>query len=224
MNLLWMKWISFKTICLSQAGEDTDVILGLGYDNTLGNKLGITLIATGFEHKDPFTKRERPKAEAQQEDKIVMTLGGELLKEKCQGNQKCKREIHLAPTLVDEIPMPQMQDAETDIFLHQYLLRRTSKKKKPQEVHLQLKLKEEPTPMEIERRELEAQKQALEDKFAQLRQNILGNVNTQQHSSNNYPTSAASGGYLARPSNIYADSKPEVSLQNLPKNRFLHLK
>ncbi|HEX3933633.1 MAG TPA: cell division protein FtsZ, partial [Puia sp.] len=39
---------------LSQAGEHTDVILGLGYDNTLGASLGITLIATGFEHRDPF--------------------------------------------------------------------------------------------------------------------------------------------------------------------------
>src|SRR6476619_4359554 len=38
---------------LSQAGENTDVILGLGYDNTLDNNLGITLIATGFQHKDP---------------------------------------------------------------------------------------------------------------------------------------------------------------------------
>src|SRR5918994_6996982 len=43
---------------LSQAGENTDVILGLGYDNSLGSKLGITLIATGFQHKDPFTRRE----------------------------------------------------------------------------------------------------------------------------------------------------------------------
>jgi cell division protein FtsZ len=36
---------------LSQAGENTDVILGLGYDSNLGSKIGITLIATGFEHK-----------------------------------------------------------------------------------------------------------------------------------------------------------------------------
>src|SRR5687768_16730801 len=48
---------------LSQAGEHTDVILGLGYDNSLGSKIGITLIATGFEHKDPFAKRDLPKAE-----------------------------------------------------------------------------------------------------------------------------------------------------------------
>ena len=46
---------------LSQAGDDTDVILGLGYDNNLESKIGITLIATGFEHKDPFDKKEAPK-------------------------------------------------------------------------------------------------------------------------------------------------------------------
>ncbi len=59
---------------LSQAGENTDVILGLGYDNSLENKIGITLIATGFEHKDPFDKKETPKEEAKKEEKIVMTL------------------------------------------------------------------------------------------------------------------------------------------------------
>jgi len=60
---------------LSQAGENTDVILGLGYDNNLGEKIGITLIATGFEHKDPFDKKEAPKEESKKEEKIVMTLG-----------------------------------------------------------------------------------------------------------------------------------------------------
>src|SRR3954469_15668310 len=57
---------------LSQAGENTDVILGLGYDNSLGSQIGITLIATGFQHKDPFSKRETPKQEPKNEDKIVM--------------------------------------------------------------------------------------------------------------------------------------------------------
>jgi cell division protein FtsZ len=59
---------------LSQAGENTDVILGLGYDNALENKIGITLIATGFEHKDPFDKKESPKVEKKEEEKIVMML------------------------------------------------------------------------------------------------------------------------------------------------------
>ncbi|MEO8769558.1 MAG: cell division protein FtsZ [Ferruginibacter sp.] len=55
---------------LEHAGEDTDVILGLGYDNTLGSEIGITLIATGFEHKDPF---KQPVKEVVT-DKIVMSL------------------------------------------------------------------------------------------------------------------------------------------------------
>jgi cell division protein FtsZ len=64
-----------------QAGEHADVIMGMGYDNTLEDKLGITLIATGFEHKDPFAQKiEVPRA-AQlttliqpKEEKVVMPL------------------------------------------------------------------------------------------------------------------------------------------------------
>ena len=62
---------------LRQAGEGTDVILGMGYDNTLGDKIGITLIATGFEHKDPFTKTQPKKAEPKKDEKIVLTLGAQ---------------------------------------------------------------------------------------------------------------------------------------------------
>lgn len=58
---------------LNQAGEDTDVILGLGCDNSLGDKISITLIATGFEHKDPFPKTEAP-VKHKEGEKIVMEL------------------------------------------------------------------------------------------------------------------------------------------------------
>ena len=57
-----------------RTGENADVIMGMGYDETLGQKIGITLIATGFEGKDPFKKDEPKKAEAPIEEKIVMTL------------------------------------------------------------------------------------------------------------------------------------------------------
>jgi cell division protein FtsZ len=57
-----------------QAGEDTDVIVGMGYDNTLDKKIGITLVATGFEHKDPFAKSPVSSKAIPQEEKIVMTL------------------------------------------------------------------------------------------------------------------------------------------------------
>ncbi len=65
-----------QTYLLQHAGEETDVILGLGYDNTLGKQIGITLIATGFEHKSPFYKREDKKPEPAKDEKIVMTLDG----------------------------------------------------------------------------------------------------------------------------------------------------
>src|SRR6476660_7548711 len=60
---------------LSHAGEDTDVILGLGYDNSLDDKIGITLIATGFEHKDPFDKPEPKSEQPRKDDRIILTLG-----------------------------------------------------------------------------------------------------------------------------------------------------
>lgn len=57
-----------------QAGEDTDVIVGMGYDETLDKKIGITLIATGFEHKDPFAKPQAVKAPEVVPAKEVVTL------------------------------------------------------------------------------------------------------------------------------------------------------
>src|SRR6195952_783140 len=61
---------------LEHAGQDTDVILGLGYDNTLGAAIGITLIATGFEHKDPFAKEPTTITSVPEvkSEKIVMHL------------------------------------------------------------------------------------------------------------------------------------------------------
>ena len=66
---------------LAQAGEDTDVILGMGYDETLADQIGITLIATGFEEKKEGeyktsvtpAKTITPK----EPEKVVMVLGEE---------------------------------------------------------------------------------------------------------------------------------------------------
>ncbi len=78
---------------LSQAGDDTDVIMGLGYDNTLETKIGITLIATGFEHKDPFDRKEPPKVEKKEEEKIVMVL---------QHPEEDKKKYHQPVFVFDE--------------------------------------------------------------------------------------------------------------------------
>ncbi|TAH10080.1 MAG: cell division protein FtsZ [Sphingobacteriia bacterium] len=65
-----------------QAGEDTDVIVGMGYDPTLDKKIGITLIATGFEHKDPFAKPQAIKIPEVKPEKEVVTLDMNVLEQK----------------------------------------------------------------------------------------------------------------------------------------------
>jgi cell division protein FtsZ len=202
---------------LSQAGENTDVILGLGYDNTLGSQIGITLIATGFQHKDPFTRREAPRQEApKQPERIVMTLGEQPVP-KPEATTITTKEDLLAPRLIDEntiaeeIPMPQLQDADFD--LHLSSLNKVEEKEEDPEapVHLQLKIKDESAGAEEEKKELERKKQELDDRFEKLRRSILStDIQAAKPAQNTSQASAASGGYLARPSNIYAESKPEV--------------
>lgn len=80
---------------LSQAGENTDVILGLGYDNSLGDKIGITLIATGFEAKNPFDKKPAANEEVKPNvEKIVMSLA------------EPEKKAYTQPALFSEEPKP----------------------------------------------------------------------------------------------------------------------
>lgn len=58
----------------SQAGENTDVIVGMGNDNNLDKKLGITLIATGFSYKDPFGKPAKQEVIEAKPEKVVFNL------------------------------------------------------------------------------------------------------------------------------------------------------
>jgi cell division protein FtsZ len=57
-----------------QASENTDVIVGMGYDNSLDKKIGITKIATGFEHKNPFANPAAPHKVETKPEKFVVTL------------------------------------------------------------------------------------------------------------------------------------------------------
>ena len=89
-----------------RTGEHSDVIMGMGYDTTLGQKLGITLIATGFEGKDPFMKETPKKAEAPIEEKIVMTLvSDEML------NDASNKITAATEPVVEKIEAPEMSDS-----------------------------------------------------------------------------------------------------------------
>lgn len=92
-----------------RTGENSDVIMGMGYDATLGQKLGITLIATGFEHKDPFQKQTPKKAEAPVEDKIVMTLLSE------EANNDTNNLMTAANEAVAETPAEEPRTEEPTI-------------------------------------------------------------------------------------------------------------
>ena len=95
-----------------QAGEHTDVIVGMGYDNSLGRKIGITLIATGFEHKDPFAKPVEVAKPEPKPEKIVMTLGLEGEEKKLtqqpitQQTLSFEEKDPFAPSLSEVTPMP----------------------------------------------------------------------------------------------------------------------
>jgi cell division protein FtsZ len=245
---------------ITQAGEGTDVILGLGYDSSLGDKLGITLIATGFEHKDPFGKRETKKPEPKKEEKIVMVLGEESKEDKKPASIPTVAVVHppakrtespvfskvvkmdrpevkadpLAPKLVEELPlMDTPMPGEKDIVEIDYI------REEEPVVLFQLNMgNEKPlskttvddsvnTGNKMFIAEKNEDIHSLYHPMATGSQSISPSTNEKETTKettlspfiteeeiikdSTSPVSAASGGYLARPSNIYAESKGEVN-------------
>ncbi|MBS1935728.1 MAG: cell division FtsZ family protein, partial [Bacteroidetes bacterium] len=200
---------------LNRAGEHTDVILGLGYDNSLGSKIGITLIATGFEYKDPFAKTEPAKSQPKKEDKIVMTLGTPA--EELQSPERPVLTSNLAPVEVKEEAVPAEQP---DVVLPEAL--------QPVLVH-----DEEPvatvTPLvfftneEISRITVDnkVEKKETEEKvewvLSQDSVPAQQEITTAHKAEKNSPASAVSGGYLARPANIY-DEEPHSQKESIPQH------
>ena len=217
---------------LSQAGENTDVILGMGYDETLGDRIGITLIATGFEHKDPFAKPVARKQEPVKEEKIVMVLGtpeeapeqtptGQPAEAQQEETEEKKEETliseALMPRLVEEMPEPvpvvdltDLQEEEkTVLYLETALevedLRRdnTIDTDRKTTVNILSTIEKtdgiNSTPNSALLKETDASLIGAAAKTDRI-----------QERTSTSPVSAASGGYLARPSNIYAESQTEA--------------
>ena len=163
---------------IEQAGEGTDVILGMGYDSNLGDKIGITLIATGFEHKDPFDKKKPKQTEADPNEKIVLTLAPQ-------------NEVKKVIAEVPEAPV-------------------VEEKKLHIEEPVAIKDEFRPTLNVAEEDESEVGDFTIEPGKITVENNIetLREQNTIEWVFSGTPsTSAVSGGYLARPSNIYAEAE-----------------
>jgi cell division protein FtsZ len=195
---------------LRQTGENTDIILGLGYDSMLGSKIGITLIATGFEYKDPFVKREMAKSAPPKEEKILMTLG--LPEEEKKREQK--------PVLIAEAA--NKEESATGVSVNGL----------PEALQPKI-LKMEPSSStgenepftRVEPSKITVEKQVEKIAAVEKIEWILSqdSVSTQQDKipvkkiETNSPASAVSGGYLARPANIY-DEEPMVEKKSIPEH------
>ena len=185
---------------LTQAGENTDVILGMGYDDNLGDKLGITLIATGFEHKDNLSQPVVKKAQPVEEEKIVMVLGQpeqtpavvpEVISETVETLAPVESPApvatiapsHLMPTLVEpaeEVATTQLEQKEEVVHFVLDAPTTTAVELPP--------LAEMPTPTPLVEKEASFMAAAVIPPVA------------------NSNAGVSSGGYLTRPVNIYADS------------------
>jgi cell division protein FtsZ len=203
---------------LSQAGDGTDVILGLGYDNSLGGKIGITLIATGFDHKDPFEKKPEAKKE-EKDEKIVMTLEMPVKAENLPTGQAGKimqqpvlqfdekdedsaiAEITEQPALqaVEDELMPTLKEAAEEITMVELPSKFTGDKLDEEPVFFEISSATDQIPViEFDI----PQSPPPVDKPAKVQKEI-----TVVNKDASAPPS--SGGYLAKPSQIYVEEKPK---------------
>ncbi len=211
---------------LSQAGEDTDVILGLGYDNTLGSDIGITLIATGFEQKDPFAKEVKQDS-TEDIDKVVLHLD---LPKATPVAIPVTKEIVIENIVEEKILTPLALENETN---HPAVIQEMPVTETPSDL-ITITIKEEVAVEEkIERIEAEKETEKIFFEISSAADQI---PTTKLHMSSEVtPTVKAapvvkavveekiqpavktetekisslnSGGYLAKPAQIYADQKP----------------
>jgi len=196
---------------LSQAGEGTDVILGLGYDNSLGGKIGITLIATGFDHKDPFQKKTETVTE-QKDEKIVMTLEMPVKEEKkivqqpvLQFEEKDEEaaiaEITEQPALqaeVDEL-MPVLKEVTEDMPEVKLPSKNTGDKLDEAPVFFEISSATDQIP--IIEFDIPQSPPPIDKPAKVLKEITIINKDAS--------TPPSSGGYLAKPAQIYVEEKPK---------------
>jgi len=191
---------------LSQTGENTDIILGLGYDPSLGPKISITLIATGFEYKDPFEKKAAPRHEPRRDEKIVMTLkmpGNEATQERPVTTSETARKEKQGQPGVNQGKEPHIRPHEPDQgkkVTPLVLFTQDEPSKSTVENLVEKKKKEEITEWILSHESLEKKSEKI----------------TAKNADPNSPSTAVSGGYLARPSNIY-DEEHKSEKEILPE-------
>ncbi len=198
---------------LSQAGEDTDVILGLGYDNTLGAEISITLIATGFEHKDPFPKAAiEAEIVAPKEEKIVMHLATNLPEMVAPiAPIASQPTLQFEDTSVQAMVQKAEQEKAADAMMPtlsadsvvEVLSNNTVDKTSNDKIFFEISSPQDQAPVV----QFETEFLAPLPKQQTVQQTAIPTATIKKEASNtSYPSS---GGFLAKPTQIYAEVQPE---------------
>jgi len=98
-----------------QAGDNCDVILGMGHDPNLKEKIAVTVIATGFDHKNINVEFQ---AKTKEPEKIIVKLSDEqpiAETRVTEARPVIKHVESMAPVLV-EAPVPQFPKIEYKPF------------------------------------------------------------------------------------------------------------
>ncbi|HVU99271.1 MAG TPA: cell division protein FtsZ [Puia sp.] len=204
---------------LGRAGEHTDVILGLGYDNSLGSSLGITLIATGFEHKDPFPIRQAEVASPKKEEKILMPLNPPVEETPAERRPVLPSVESARETLNVNEPIPPIKEQEASpvpLSASQPDPTPFLREEKPVASSVAVVPPRPTTPVDEPSTRIEWVLNTEPEPATQPK--IQATT-----ASKSSPASAASGGYLARPSNIYAED-PWNDKQSSPEHNSTPLK
>jgi cell division protein FtsZ len=194
---------------LSQAGEGTDVILGLGYDNTLENNIGITIIATGFEYSDPFDKNEENPVQANKEEKIVMKL--EMKNEDTAPVISLNYNEQADPPVFHSVKEEDEQEVMEQTPPEEPALPESLQ---PRLIEIDMVRPSSPLVLfsdyEDDRNDQEKKKEDIANPEQLLFKNSISKTNS--------PSTAASGGYLAKPFNIYAEPESVRPEQSNPEH------
>jgi cell division protein FtsZ len=195
---------------LTQAGEETDVILGLGYDSSLGAQIGITLIATGFEHKDPFPSKH-VEVVAPKDEKIVMQLDMNLVTNTAP--------IAIQPTLQFEdkrvenkieepTPEPVVLDPFMPTLSTENLVdipsKNTVDKTSEAPIFFEISSSQDQVPVV----QFDTDFIAPLPKQSAVKEDFTQETTTKKEASNN--SHLSSGGFLAKPTQIYAAEQPDL--------------
>jgi cell division protein FtsZ len=227
---------------LSQAGEDSDVILGLGYDNSLDKKIGITLIATGFEHKQLFDKKEVPVEEVKKENEKVVIVLQEEKKKSSQplflfdekNESLVDQNNPIEKTLPEENNATEEKDFKTlkdeDVFAALNTEDEDAKMMAPKIVETlqteNVKLRSENEKFTVDnssenivRFELSSNYNSIPQKTNYLQNQSEDSDQKKETKSihNDASTAPTSGGYLAKPKQIYAEEKSKPESETIDK-------